>query len=287
MAAIPPATSSPVGHAPVRMVFSDLDGTFLTRQKTIPQRNLDALTRLAERGLAFVPCTGRSASSVPPELLRHPASRYVVADNGVIVAELPSGRVLNAWYMGKERTLALYEEVKDLDITFDVFMDGKILCEEVRYDRIPLMVHPEADLRFSLSSRTRTDLTVPQMLERARHVERVTVYFHRPSDRAEVIRCVEGTPGLTWTTSVPYDIEIMDAHASKGAALRWLCGYLGIATGDVVAFGDGENDVPMIKAAGDGVAMANAAPSIRAVADHVAPSCDEAGVARYLEGLGL
>lgn len=274
-------------HTPIRMVFSDLDGTFLTRQKQIPALNLALLDRMAARDIPFAPCTGRSPSSVPSVLLHHPASRYVVADNGVVVCELPSGRVLHAWYMGRERTLALYEKVKGLDITFDVFMDGKILCEAARYDRIPLMVYPEADLRFSLASRTRTDLLVPQMLEEARHVERVTVYFRTEADRAEVIRCVEETPGLTWTTSVPYDLEIMDAQASKGAALQWLCRHLGIPTEEVVAFGDGENDVPMLEAAGDGVAMANAAPAIQTHADHVALSCDEAGVARYLETLGL
>lgn len=269
------------------MVFSDLDGTFLTRQKQIPTQNLRLLDRMATKGIPFVPCTGRSPSSVPAELLNHPASRYVVADNGVMVCELPSQRVLKAWYMGKERTLALYNKVRRLDITFDVFMDGKILCEAARYDRIPLMVYPAADLKFSLGSRTRTDLLVPQMLEQAQHVERVTVYFHTPADRAEVIRRVEETPGLTWTTSVPYDLEIMDERASKGAALQWLCRHLDIPTENVVAFGDGENDVPMLEAAGDGVAMANAAPAIRSHADHIAPSCDEAGVAGYLETLGL
>lgn len=277
----------PKPHPAVRMVFSDLDGTFLTRQKEVPRENIELLDRMAKRAIPFVPCTGRSPSSIPDRLRDHPASRYVVADNGVMVCELPSGEVLNAWYMGKERTLALYEQVKALDITFDVFTDGKILCEAARYDRIPLMVYPAADLKFSLASRTRTNLLVPQMLEQATNVERVTVYFHTEADRTEVIRRVEAMPGLTWTTSVPYDLEIMDARASKGNALRWLCGHVGIPTDEVVAFGDGENDVPMLEAAGDGVAMANAVPAIQAHANHVASSCDEAGVARYLEKLGL
>jgi hydroxymethylpyrimidine pyrophosphatase-like HAD family hydrolase len=56
---------------------------------------------------------------------------------------------------------------------------------------------------------------------------------------------------------------------------------VGIDVGDVVAFGDEANDLPLLLAAGDGVAMANATDEVRAVADHVTSSNDDAGVAAY------
>ena len=79
------------------------------------------------------------------------------------------------------------------------------------------------------------------------------------------------------------NVEITSVRATKGTALTWLCGHLGISPADAVAFGDSSNDLAMIEAAGDGVAMGNASPEVKAAADHVAPPCAEAGVARYLE----
>ena len=72
----------------------------------------------------------------------------------------------------------------------------------------------------------------------------------------------------------------MSAH--KGAGLRWLCAHLGVDVADTVAFGDASNDVTMLEAAGDGVAMANAILEAVAAADHTTSSCDDSGVARYL-----
>ena len=59
--------------------------------------------------------------------------------------------------------------------------------------------------------------------------------------------------------------------------------HLGVDVADTVAFGDASNDVTMLEAAGDGVAMANALPEAVAAANHATSSCDDSGVARYLE----
>ena len=77
----------------------------------------------------------------------------------------------------------------------------------------------------------------------------------------------------------------MAKNTSKGSALTWLCAHLGIDQSATVAFGDSSNDVPMLMAAGDGVAVGNAAPEIRAAADHVCASCDDGGPGLYLRAL--
>lgn len=82
--------------------------------------------------------------------------------------------------------------------------------------------------------------------------------------------------------SVPNDIEISDARATKGIAMAWLCEKLGIALEDVVAFGDNINDISMLEAAGTGVAMENAEPETKAAADAVTGTNDASGVGEYL-----
>jgi hydroxymethylpyrimidine pyrophosphatase-like HAD family hydrolase len=77
-------------------------------------------------------------------------------------------------------------------------------------------------------------------------------------------------------------IEFTDASVSKSGALAWLCRRLGVAREQVVALGDGMNDVDMLEWAGMGVAVAEAAEPVRAAADVVVP---RAGIPALLDGL--
>jgi hydroxymethylpyrimidine pyrophosphatase-like HAD family hydrolase len=75
------------------------------------------------------------------------------------------------------------------------------------------------------------------------------------------------------------------AGVTKASTLALLCADRGIAAEDVVALGDMPNDLPMLAWAGTSYAMANAHPTVRAAADHVAPANDDDGVAQVIESL--
>ena len=90
-------------------------------------------------------------------------------------------------------------------------------------------------------------------------------------------------PGMAFTTSVPFNIEVNSSAATKGQGLAALCRRLDIRPEEVLAFGDDRNDADMIRFAGIGVAMENAIEELRAAADWVAVSNAEAGVARGIE----
>jgi hydroxymethylpyrimidine pyrophosphatase-like HAD family hydrolase len=79
----------------------------------------------------------------------------------------------------------------------------------------------------------------------------------------------------------------MDASASKGVALRRVCDHYGVAMQETMAIGDAVNDVPMLEAAGVGVAMDNAHPHVKLAAKWVAPSNNDHGVCAALEWYGL
>jgi hydroxymethylpyrimidine pyrophosphatase-like HAD family hydrolase len=79
--------------------------------------------------------------------------------------------------------------------------------------------------------------------------------------------------------------EIGPGADDKRAGLRWLCEHLGVDPAHVIAVGDEQNDLSMLEWAGRGIAVANADPQVRAVADEVIGSNDDDGVARFLESL--
>lgn len=266
------------------IVFADMDGTFLATDKSVPAANLRLLDELVARNIPFVPCTGRPISGIPEELLAHPATKYAVGANGAVIVDVASGKNLREAHMDKEQVLKLYDLVCNLRVTFDVFTEKGVFAERERYEAMSnygLDPHLLAVLR---RVRQPLDLTVPEIVESADMVVKVTSFWSTEQDREGLRAALEQLEGVSVTNGDPRDYEIQALGASKGAALRWLCSYAQIPMESSVAFGDQGNDIPLLEAAGDGVAMANADELVRAKARHVTCSCDEAGVARYLFG---
>jgi hypothetical protein len=91
------------------------------------------------------------------------------------------------------------------------------------------------------------------------------------------------SPDVQITTTTPYFLEFFSPLASKGAALEQVMRRLGVPREEVLAVGDGENDISLIEAAGLGVAMNNGVPALRARAQLVTASNDDDGVAAVIE----
>ena len=119
-------------------------------------------------------------------------------------------------------------------------------------------------------------------------VQKIQMFFRDPELR---LRSLEEMrlrfPDIAVTSSIPRNVELNSLDAQKGIALVRLAERLGIDPAETVTFGDDLNDVNMLRAAGLGVAMANAGPEARAAADRITDSCDESGVGRAIERLLL
>lgn len=278
--------SAEAAHAPVSIVFADMDDTFLARDKTVPAGNLALLDRMGEKGVPFVPCTGRVWSAVSGQVLGHAATRYVVASDGAVVMDVRDAgnpRRLHLSALGRERALALYERVRGLPVTFDAFWDGKVYVSRRRFELMRGFDVSPFDRDMYLRFRTPVDMSTTQLLEGLPSVERLTIFTGADDVRARAIKAVAADPTLHYTYSSARNLEVMDAKTSKGAAVRWLCDHLGIPRAQSVGFGDSPNDLTMLAAVGDGVAVADAYPEAKDAATHVTPwTCDESAVARYL-----
>ena len=92
---------------------------------------------------------------------------------------------------------------------------------------------------------------------------------------------------LSVVQTAAFYLEVIPSQINKGQGIRSICSVLGIQTQDVIAFGDAENDIPMLREAGIGVAMGNAADAVKAEADYVTHSNNEDGIAAALEALSV
>lgn len=111
----------------VRLIFSDLDDTFLAADKTIPDANRALLEEACERGIQFVPCTGRNINGIPPVIAGYGCVHYAVCCNGALVADLDRGEVIHEVDVEKEEVHRLFRALEGLPITFDLFADGHVL----------------------------------------------------------------------------------------------------------------------------------------------------------------
>ena len=272
------------------IVFSDMDGTFLTTDKRVSEGSMQALDKLAEHGIEFVPCTGRALVGIPQEVLAHPSVHYAVSSNGAVVSRIVcdvegavSSETLRRVPLSRAKALEVLQIARARDVTFDIFADGHSYLRRDLYDRLAEFVPDDPGTLDSIRwNRTPVDEEPEQTLARIDTLERLAMYWHDPRDRDEIVRALGDVSGIAVTRSYPMNIEVMDEEASKGASMVWLCGKLGEPLADTLAFGDNFNDIEMLEAAGLGVAVANAEDEVRTAADRVTVSNDDDGVARVI-----
>lgn len=270
------------------IVFSDMDGTFLTSDKRVTDVNWRALDALAERGIEFVVCTGRAANALPSEILSHPAARYAVCANGAYTLDTQTQTRIGTIGLPLENVLDLYELCRPRDAICDLFADGVAYTHEEDIVRLPEFITDPGQFGFVSKTRVSTPHRIPELVKHVEQLERITVFCNEPDDRAAVCGYVDAHPELTWSSSYLTAIEITSSAATKGSGLAHLCEHLGIDASRAFAFGDHLNDISMIEAAGVGVAMANAVPEAKAAADAVCLSNEESGEGRFiLAALGL
>ena len=267
----------------VKLILLDLDGTLLTSEKTISPANYAALSRCAERGIHIVPSTGRFYSGMPQVVRGLPFIRYVVAVNGAHVCDVIAGQVLRREEISLDTAFEVFEVLDRLPVIYDCFLDDWGYMGEDMYQQIDWFIaDPRVNRMVKELRRPVPDLRA-YLAEQGQPLQKLQMFFRDMEARSTALERLPGRfPNLTVTSSIANNIEINARKANKGEALRFLCCHLGIEIQDTMAFGDGSNDLSMIRAAGIGVAMANADQSLRAVADYIADTNDNDGVAKAI-----
>ena len=272
----------------IRLIALDLDGTLLNTNKELSPRNAAALERAAAQGVEIVPTTGRFFTGMPEVIQKLPYLHYAITINGAQVYDIARDCAVARTEMSVDLALRIMEYLDRQPVVYDCYQ------ENWGYMTRDFQLHiddftPDPHYR-EMVRRLRTP--VPELKawlkERNRGVQKIQLFTPDPELRKKLLKdLAEEFPEAAVTSSVPTNIEINAADAHKGRALQQLADYLGLDISQTAAFGDGLNDVTMLRQAGLGVAMANAWPEALAAADVVTASCDEDGVAQELEKLGF
>lgn len=254
----------------IKALFFDIDGTLVSFQThRIPDSTIQAIRQAKEQGLKVFISTGRPFSLI---------------NNLQEISELIDGYItVNGAYCFIGEQVISCSPIPEEDV--------RTLIQQADEMNFACMVVGEKDL-IMYNSNEKVDYIFRQMLnvqgmKESRSLD--TLWAHPILQLTSVISEEEEhqimplLPHCTSSRWYPDFADITAQGADKSKGLRAVMDFLGLKKEETMAFGDGGNDIPIVREAGIGVAMGNANEALKAVADYVTASVDEEGIRKALE----
>ena len=239
----------------IKAIFFDIDGTIRSfKTKTIPDNTKETLKKLREKGIKIFVATGRAPFHTK------------------FLDDLLTGEVLNDKVLSKE----------DIKQTLPYFQKNNIACDFALLDRAFLNLKNERVqwLEDELGDPTRF-VVVEDAYERALNekVYQLNVFVSE-EEEGDFMQLMPNSKTARWTS---HFTDIIPKDGGKNKGIDAIINHFGIKLEETMAFGDGGNDIDMLKHAGIGVAMENARDDVKEIADFITTSVDDDGVTNALK----
>lgn len=279
----------------IKLVASDMDGTLLGEDGAISKRNAQAIRALESRGIRFVVCTGRACEDARLPLAAQELDCDIICMNGAAVYD-KDGMELSRQALSRSQVeciLACCEGDWEVPVCFD-FMTNHGSCtlstrEQFRSfyeDNILLPMAGGIDFDF-ICSRFRF-VNREALFAEGVEIYKMSVIHPSPFVLERIKGKLSGDAHLAIAASHHTNLEITDSGAQKGVALMKYAQMKGIRAGEIMALGDSENDLSMLKLPlGYTIAMENAMESVKRIARCQTRSNVEDGVAYAIETMLL
>jgi len=260
-----------------KMIASDMDGTLVNDKSELTERTKQAIIKAVDAGVLFVAATGRPFSNVQNV-------------NGLFDKDMPF-IIFNgaAAYMGKSEKL-LFERFLDFDLAKETFDIGqKLGIAQIVWTGPRLWGNRRCDktVRYESISKNLSMSIVTDLAAIKDEVDGISkvLWIDDPAKVKELSAemCAHFGTRLKCVSSMPHFLEFISNDAGKGTALEEIAKLYGIDRSEIIAIGDGQNDICMLKYAGFGVAVENAPDEVKAVCDYVTLSNNDDGVAEVIE----
>ncbi|HHW19157.1 MAG TPA: HAD family phosphatase [Firmicutes bacterium] len=273
---------------PIRLVAVDLDGTLLRSDGTCSLYTRSVIRKACRRGLRVVIATGRPSTAAVRIASWLGIAEPVVACNGAHILSAPPREEWQFTPIPEEVCRGVIKVLSDMGLCFHLHLRGSYAVE-LRYiwKIVSKELGPKEFFCSLVGMRPSAPYKVLKNGESQKYAGRIPkiCLFDDPGVIREAVTALSAMfpEKLQFVKTGSRFLEIMDASVNKGLALQLVAERLGIAREEIAALGDGDNDVEMLKMAGVGVAMANATPRLSLVADRFTFSCDDEGVAEFIE----
>ncbi|WP_422938459.1 Cof-type HAD-IIB family hydrolase [Vagococcus fluvialis] len=272
----------------MKAIVLDIDGTLLTSEKKLSKLTKASLLKAQKQGVKVILASGRPTTGMldlAEELELAKYDGYLVSYNGSKVIDVKTGEELFNQAMTVEEGKAVLEHMKQFYVTVMIDKDDYMYTNDVfsctlDYKGQPLNIveYESRGGKYKLCEKDDLagflDYPINKILTAGKPEYLKEVYQEMKAPFNNQLNCV---------FTADFYFEFTAQHIDKAKALDTVLSPLGIERKDVIAFGDGHNDITMLAYAGMGVAMENAVSELKRVADFETNSNDEEGIANFLE----
>jgi Cof subfamily protein (haloacid dehalogenase superfamily) len=257
-----------------KLMAADYDLTLTRSDRTVSEHTRQTIRKVFDAGKFVTLSSGRIGSSAVAAKELFVGDVPFIMGNGALLQSAATGEILSEHTMEAENALKIFSWCRRRAGAMVVYSRGGVYADRInattRYYAKAASAEPQL-------------LTAPDAVAGEGVYKILLLGLPLPVRRA-YRRLLDAPPcPLSTFTSSPEILEIVAPGVDKGFGLAKAAEILHIPIEETIAIGDGENDIPMLRRAGLGIAMANASDKVKAAADVVAPSCDEDGAAWAME----
>ena len=268
----------------MELFVTDLDGTLINSKREVPKRSLEILNKLIEKGVNFTVATARTPATV--EILQDLNLKLPVAlMNGVLIYDTRDLKYIDIKGIGKEavnKVLDIFKEYNKNPLVYGV-KDNHLWVYHKEFENI----YEYNFYKERADKKLKTFIKVEDYNDSLKESNIINFVafdnYEKIKAIAEKIKCIEGIT-VNYYKDVYEDCYFLEAYsseASKANGIKYLSKY--IEYSKVICFGDNLNDIPMFELANEAYATANAVEEIKKIATYVIGSCEDNGVAEFLE----
>ena len=286
-----------------KLVAIDLDGTLLNSYGEVSNENKHAIKNAINKGVEVVLSSGRIGDSV--ESIAHDlsANNYYISGNGSMLYNMQEDKIEYENFIEKEKMLKLIKICEENSIYYSIYTENMVITKSLKYN---VVFYNYENSKKAFDKRTNINI-VQNIYEYVKNLKnnkflKITIcddseiIFSRIIDKFKKINNIDVLDVAHMsrkiikegTEEVPveyYYTEITNKNVDKWTAIEILIKKLNIKREEVIAIGDNMNDKLMIKNAGIGVAMGQANPKIKEIADFITQDNNNNGVANILNKL--
>ena len=263
-----------------KLIAMDLDGTLNNDQKVITEKTKAALMAAQKAGIRLALASARPS----PGLFKERDILKLQEHQGILMS-YNGGRIVDA-----QTENVLFETSMDIAETKQVLRQlEKFPVTPILDDGVQFYVTDKNGYKVDYECKNNNMVCqeVGNLADFLNFAPVKILMSVQPEELPQVQRTIaELLPdSLTVVQTAAFYLEVIPKVINKGQGIRDICSVLGIDPSEVISFGDAANDIPMLRAAGMGVAMGNAAEAVKAAADMVTLSNNDDGIAAALEKL--
>ena len=263
---------------PIRLIATDMDGTLLTDEPRILSETANVLRRAAERGVVLSLASGRLPDDASFYAVDANLPMHVIALNGAVTLVKPLGDVQEAHHLSLPTVRRIMARLDEEKVQYAVFgVHEVVVSDDMPLSRAQMVIGTFLNRTGGRTAFRNQKQGIDALVQDCVKV----VVFSRNLPLLDDLRAFvrDTCPDADVTSSWWDNIEIVPRNASKGNALRALVKSLNIPMDEVMVFGDSDNDLSMLEAAGVSVAMGNANDRVKAASRFQTLTNDEQGVA--------